>query len=290
MNKDKGVNLMKIALVTDSTSYLPDEVLKKYNVSVIPLNVVFKNESFREGVDITTAHFYEKVRTEEKLPTTSQPSIGELVNLYGDLSKEYDAIISIHISKGLSGTFEASQAAGKMVGNIDVYSVDAAITSMPQGFLVMEAGEMIKEGKTAEEIIIRLNRLKKNMRAYFMVADLNHLQRGGRLSGAQKLIGGLLNIKPVLHIIEGKIEAFEKIRSKKKALKRILDLLEKDALNRSIPKVAFIHANNEEGALELQKAFQDRYPKIVTYISYFGPVIGTHLGEGSLGAAWYFEN
>lgn len=280
---------MKIALVTDSTSYLPKEILKKYNVSVIPLSVVFDNESFREGIDITTIDFYKKVKTEEKFPTTSQPSMGELVNLYEDLSKEHDAIISIHLSKAISGTFEASQAADKMVENVDVYSIDSAITSMPQGFLVMEAGEMIRQDKSPEEIVTRLNRLSKNTRAYFMVADLNHLQRGGRLSGAQKLIGSLLNIKPVLHVNKGKIEAFEKIRSKKKALKRILDLLEKDALNKSVQKVAFIHANNEEGALELQKAFQDKYPKIETYISYFGPVIGTHLGEGSLGAAWYFE-
>ncbi len=281
---------MKIALVTDSTSYLPDEILKKYNVSVIPLNVVFENESFREGVDITTKEFYGKVKSEEKLPTTSQPSIGELVNLYEDLSKYHDAIISIHISKALSGTYEASLSAGKMVENIDVYSVDAAITTMPQGFLVMEAGEMIKQKKSPEDIVNRLSNLKANMRAYFMVADLGHLQRGGRLSGAQKLIGSLLNIKPVLHITEGEIRPFEKIRSKNKALKRILDLLEKDAMSKSIQKVAFIHANNESGALELQKQFIDKHPKIETYVSYFGPVIGTHLGEGSLGAAWYFEN
>lgn len=281
---------MKIALVTDSTSYLPVEILKKYNVSVIPLNVVFETETYREGIEMTTEEFYEKVRSEEKLPTTSQPSIGELVNLYEDLSKDHDAIISIHISKALSGTYEASKAAGKMVENVEVYSVDAAITTIPQGFLVMEAGEMIQQEIAPEDIVTRLIQLSKNMHAYFMVADLGHLQRGGRLSGAQKVIGSLLNIKPVLYITDGEIRPFEKIRSKNKALKRILDLLEKDAMSKSIQKVAFIHANNESGALELQKKFQDKHPTIETYVSYFGPVIGTHLGEGSLGAAWYFEN
>src|SRR5699024_2704327 len=281
---------MKIALVTDSTSYLPEEILKKYNVSVIPLNVIFENESYREGIEMTTEEFYEKVKSEEKLPTTSQPSIGELVNLYETLSKEHDAIISIHISKALSGTYEASKTAGQMVENVEVYSVDAAITTMPQGFLVMEAGEMIQQGMTPESIVTRLNQLSENMRAYFMVADLGHLQRGGRLSGAQKLIGSLLNIKPVLYITEGEIRPFEKIRSKNKALKRILDLLEKDAMNKSIQKLAFIHANNESGALDLQKKFKDKHPKVETYVSYFGPVIGTHLGEDSLGIAWYFES
>ncbi len=280
---------MKVALVTDSTSYLPKKMINKYNISIIPLNVVFENESYREGFDITTTEFYEKVKVEKKLPTTSQPSIGELVNLYEKLSKEYDAIISIHISQTLSGTYEASKVAGKMVENIEVYSVDSRITTIAQGFLVMEAAKMIQEGIAVEKIVTQLNNYTKNMRAYFMVDDLSHLQRGGRLSGAQKLVGSLLKIKPVLHIKDGMILPFEKIRSKKKALTRILSLLEKDAMNKSIKKVAFIHANNEAGAIELQKLFQDKYPNIETYTSYFGPVIGTHIGEGSLGATWYFE-
>ncbi|HLQ84039.1 MAG TPA: DegV family protein [Pseudogracilibacillus sp.] len=281
---------MKIALVTDSTAYLPKDMIDKYNVFVIPLNIIFENDSYREGVDITTAEFYKKVKTEENLPTTSQPAIGEMVKLYEELSNDYDAIISIHLSKRLSGTFEASQTAGNMVENIPVYSIDSTITTIPQGFLVMEAGEMIKDGMEVERIIDVLNNYIKNMTAYFMVADLSHLQRGGRLSGAQKIVGSLLNIKPVLHITDGQIKPFEKIRSKKKALKRIHNLLEQDALNKTIKKVAFVHANNEQGALELEKEFKDKYPYIETHISYFGPVIGTHIGEGALGAAWYFEN
>lgn len=280
---------MKIALVTDSTAYLPDNLLKKYNVSVVPLNVAFENESFREGIDITTKQFYEKVKLEVSLPTTSQPSIGELVSLYEELSVDYDAIISIHLSKQLSGTYEASKVAGKMVENIEVYSVDSAITTLPQGFLVMEAGEMINQNYLPEDIVYRLNQLSANMSAYFMVDDLGHLQRGGRLSGAQKVIGSVLNIKPVLHFTKGEIHPFEKIRSRKKALKRIFELLEQDALNKSIRKVAFIHSNNEAGAKELQKQFNDKHPTIETYISYFGPVIGTHLGEGAIGATWYYE-
>ena len=280
---------MKIALVTDSTAYLTKEMIEKNNIFVTPLNVVFDEESYREGEDITTSEFYEKVKSEKKLPTTSQPSIGELINLYESLSKDYDAIISIHISQKLSGTFDASQSAGQMVENVKVFSIDSAISTLPQGFLVLEAAEMIKEGKDVVEIVERIEELSHHTRAYFMVDDLSHLQRGGRLSGAQALVGSLLNIKPVLHIEDGRIEQYEKIRTKKKALRKMISLLEADISTKNVLKVVFIHGNDEETALTMQKEFLVNYPEVDTYISYFGPVIGTHLGEGSLGVAWYFE-
>src|SRR5699024_10523042 len=150
-------------------------------------------------------------------------------------------------------------------------------------------GEMINQNYLPEDIVYRLNQLSANMSAYFMVDDLGHLQRGGRLSGAQKVIGSVLNIKPVLHITKGEIRPLEKIRSRIKALKRILEIREQDAMNNTIRKVAFIHSTNEAGAKELQKQFNDKHPTIETYISYFGPVIGTHLGEGAIGATWYYE-
>lgn len=278
---------MKIAIVTDTTSYIPEDILEKYHIHTIPLSVVFGEESYREGIDITTEEFYTKVNESEKLPSTSQPAIGMFIELYEQLAKDYDAIISIHLSKKISGTYDAAMSAGNMVEDVAVYPFDSGLSAMPQGFFTIVASEMVQEGKKVEDILSHLENMKSKTKAYFMVDDLSHLQRGGRLSNAQAIVGSLLNIKPVLHMPDGTIIPFEKIRTRKKALKRIMSLLEQEAESKKIARVVFIHANDEPAAVELQQRFQEKYPNIETIISYFGPVIGTHLGEKSLGVSWY---
>jgi len=281
------VNTMKIAVVTDSTSYIPQEVIDKLNIHVIPLSVNFGEETYAENIEISTDKFYEKLQEEKALPTTSQPAIGAFIELYEKLEQSYDAVISIHISKKLSGTFETAKSAGNMMEKLQVHAYDTEYSAMPQGFYVIRAAELANEGQDIASIIQALNELRKNIRAYFMVDDLSHLQRGGRLSGAQALLGSLLNIKPILHIVEGSIVPYEKVRTKKRALRRIVKMLEDDVQTKRVQRVVFIHGNNEKEALKLRDDFQAKYPNIETMISYFGPVVGTHLGEGSLGITWY---
>lgn len=279
---------MKVAVMTDSTAYIPKDLREKHDIHIVPLSVVFENASYREDIDITTEQFYEKIRNSESLPTTSQPSAGSFIEVYEKLAaKNYDAVITVHLSSKISGTFQAAQSAGEMVEGIKVYAFDSELSALPQGFFAIEAAEMAKDRKSPEEIMEKLHQMKEKVRAYFMVEDLTNLQRGGRLSVAQALIGGLLKIKPILHFVDGEIMPYEKIRTRKKAIGRIMDMLEEDAAQGSIEKVVFIHANNESAALQLEKEFNEKYPDIETVISYFGPVIGTHLGEGSIGVSWY---
>lgn len=281
---------MKIAVLTDSTAYLSKELREKHNIYMIPLSVVFGHDVFREEIDLTTEQFYQKVRNSESLPTTSQPAIGEFEELFANLKEDgYEAVISIHLSKKISGTYQAAVSAGKMIEGIEVYAFDSEISTMPQGIYAMEAAIMAKQNKTPDEIIAHLEELKQTSRAYFMVDDLSHLQRGGRLSGAQAIVGSLLKIKPILHFVDGEIEPFEKIRTRKKALERINNMLQDDIREKGVTRVIFIHANDEKSALQMEKQFNEQYPTIETMISYFGPVIGTHLGEGALGIAWYTE-
>lgn len=278
---------MKIAVMTDSTAYIPEDVRKEHNIHLVPLSVVFGEESYREEIDITTEEFYEKMRNAKELPTTSQPSIGVVTEKLEELAKEYDAVVSIHLSSGISGTYQAVVSAGEMVDSIKVYAYDSELSCMAQGFYTIEAAEMAKAGKSVEEILARLDEMKQSMRAYFMVDDLTNLHKGGRLSGAQALVGGLLQIKPVLHFVDKKIVPFEKIRTRKKAIQRIFGMLEEDAAKGKNLRVVFIHGNDEPSAKELQEKFLEKYSETETYISYFGPVIGTHLGEGALGICWY---
>jgi DegV family protein with EDD domain len=276
---------MKTAVVTDSTAYIPKELREKYNIHMIPLNVIFGNEVYQEEVEISAAQFYQEVK-EKELPTTSQPAIGQMVELFERLSKEYDSVISIHLSSGISGTFAGAVTASTMVEGIRVYPFDSEISCMPQGLYAIEAAKMALAGGKPEAIMSRLVELKKTARAYFMVDDLSHLQRGGRLSSAQALIGSLLQVKPLLHFENKVIVPFEKVRTRKKAMKRIVDLLEEDAASGQPYQAAIIHANREEEALEWKIELEGQFPNVEFSISYFGAVIGTHLGEGAMGMGW----
>lgn len=275
---------MKTAVVTDSTAYIPKDLRDKLNIHMIPLSVIFGTETYREEVDITALEFYEEVKNRE-LPTTSQPPVGEFVQLFEQLSKDYDSVVSIHLSSGISGTFQGAVSAGEMVENIDVFAFDSEISCRVQGFYVLEAAQMAQEGKGPEEIIARLDEMKKTLYAYFMVDDLSHLQRGGRLSSAQALIGSLLQVKPLLHFEDKKIVPFEKIRTRKKAMRRMVDLLVEASAGEQY-RAVIIHANREQEAMEWKKELEAELPNVEFMISYFGPVIGTHLGEGSMGLGW----
>ncbi|MBW8349448.1 DegV family protein [Bacillus sp. IITD106] len=277
---------MKTVVVTDSTSYIPKHIRENLNIHMIPLSVVMNGETYREEIDISANDFYEEVRNGQKLPTTTQPPIGEFEELYNELAKEYDAIISIHLSSGISGTYQGAVAAADMIEEAKVYPYDSEISCMAQGFYVIEAARMAQEGKNPEEILARLNDLKTYMRAYFMVDDLSHLQRGGRLSSAQAIIGSLLNIKPLLHFVDKVIVPFEKIRTRKKAMKRIEELLGEDARKGEPLQATIIHANRVEEAANWKQELSALYPNVEFTISYFGPVIGTHLGEGAMGLCW----
>ncbi|QED49612.1 DegV family protein [Cytobacillus dafuensis] len=276
---------MKIAVVTDSTSYIPKNLRDKLNIHMIPLSVIFGNETYKEEVDITASEFYKEVKL-KGLPTTSQPPVGQFVELFNKLSEDYDAVISIHLSSGISGTYQGAVTASGMTNGIEVFPFDSEISCMAQGFYVLEAAEMAAAGKSIQDIMARLEEIKKSVRAYFMVDDLSHLQRGGRLSSAQALIGSLLQVKPLLHFVDKMIAPFEKIRTSKKAMKRIVDLLEEDVKSGEPYRAVIIHANREEGAKEWAADLEARFPNVEFMISYFGPVIGTHLGEGSLGLCW----
>jgi DegV family protein with EDD domain len=279
------VFFMKTAVVTDSTAYIPKELRDKWNIQMIPLNVIFEGEVYQEEIDIQAEEFFEEVKQRE-LPTTSQPPVGQFVELFEQLSKDYDAVISIHLSSGISGTFQGAVAAGNMVESIKVYPIDSEMSCMIQGFYALEAAEWAARGEQPESIITRLEELKKSTRAYFMVDDLSHLQRGGRLSSAQAFIGSLLQVKPLLHFENKVIVPFEKIRTRKKAMKRIVDLLREDTQNDSEYQAVIIHANREKEAIEWMDELTPQFSNVEFRISYFGPVIGTHLGEGAMALGW----
>ncbi|WP_416147319.1 DegV family protein [Salipaludibacillus sp. HK11] len=278
--------MSKIAIVTDSTAYIPEELRKENAITMVPLNVMFGEEMYQEEVEITTEEFYKKMKQSEELPTTSQPAIGLFEETFQRLAEDHDQIIVITLSSGISGTHQTAIAAGNMTDDVEVHVFDTEVSCMPQGFYVLSAAKMVKEGYDSKKILDHLYNMKNHMKAYFMADDLNHLHRGGRLNGAQLFVGSLLQIKPVLHFENKVIVPYEKVRTEKRALARIYSLLDSDAKGGTSLDIAVIHANRPDKALEIADELREKYPNANVYISYFGPVIGTHLGERSIGIGW----
>ncbi|WP_078555834.1 DegV family protein [Bacillus alkalicellulosilyticus] len=282
--------MSKIAVVTDSTAYLSDEQIKENDIHVVPLNVIFGDISYQESVDLKADAFYELIKTSDKLPTTSQPAVGVFAELFEKLQSEgVEDVICIHLSSKLSGTFQSAVSASTMVEGIKIHPIDSEIASSPLAFYALEAAQLAKAGKSVEEIILKVEEMKSKNKAYFVVDDLNHLHRGGRMNAAQLLVGSLLKIKPILHLVDGKIVPFEKVRTQKKALAKIFSMLEEDVKQNEELKIAIVQAKREDQAKEIADELQAKYPKAHISISFFGPVLGTHLGEGSLAICWNYS-
>ncbi|SDE30609.1 DegV family protein [Bhargavaea beijingensis] len=276
---------MKTAIVTDSTAYLPGPERHRLGIRMVPLSVTIDGKVYEEEVGLEADRFYDFVR-EGELPKTSQPPIGKFADCFQALKKEgFDAAVVVTLSSGISGTFTSAVQAGELVEGLDVHVFDSEIACMPQGFYALRAAKMARNNATPEAIMTELQEMKKSLRAYFMVDDLSHLQRGGRLSGAQALIGGLLQVKPLLHFKDKVIVPFEKIRTRKKAMNRIAELLAQDA-GKGHLEAAIIHANRAEDAEAWREELSRKFPDVEFVVSYFGPVIGTHLGEGAMGLGW----
>lgn len=275
---------MKIALITDSVAYLSKKEQEKLNVFVLPLSVEYEGKVYVEGEGLTADTFYDLIRGGKTLPKSSQPTIGKTMELFEQLSKEYDAAIAVHLSADISGTFQTVFSLKDEFDNFKVYPVDSRRAVGSQVLLLRLAHQLILEGKTPEEIVKALEESIQYHNVYFLVDDLTNLQKGGRLSAASAMVGKMLSIKPLL-TIDGKIEAVEKIRTFKKGVSRIIELIaEHREKIGNVPMSFFIyHGNSLAVGEDLQRQLQEKYPDSTFELVNFGPVIGTHLGEGAVG-------
>ncbi|KRM91736.1 DegV family protein [Fructilactobacillus florum] len=281
---------MKTAIVTDSSTYLPMKEIKKHNIKVIPIQIIFSDESFEEGVNLTNKQFYEKLEASTTLPSTSQPPIGELINLYNRLAEEgYDNVISIHLAATISGLYQQVVQISNMVSDIRVIPFDSQITVALMGELVRYAATLAERNIDPDTIIAKLTNLRSTIDELFVVDDLKNLVKGGRLSNSSAFIGGLLNIKPLLTFdkTSDQIIAFDKVRTMKRANKRVLELFQAKIEHCDYPLKAFImDANDPKANKEWVKNFKRIAPNQTVVQSYLGPTIGTHLGERAMALGW----
>ncbi|NVY95801.1 DegV family protein [Lactobacillus sp. DCY120] len=281
---------MKIAVVTDSSSYLSKAEADRYHIRVISTPVIINDHVFHEGIDITNEEFYTQMRKTTELPKTSQPEIQEVSQLYDELAAEgYEVVISIHLAKTISGFINSLQSLAQSKTNIKIIPFDSHITVRLMGYLALEAGRMAQEGIELEAILARLEDLRSTIDENLIVDDLNNLVKGGRLSNASAVIGSMLNIKPLLTFDDqtDKIVAFGKVRSMKKAYLKSEQRFEAVQAAADFPyRLLVLDANNRPENDLWTKHLREKFPNLTIEQSYFGPVIGTHLGENAMALGW----
>lgn len=267
------------AVVTDSTADLPDEWRERYDIEVVPLKVLFGEETFRDGVDMSNEQFFARLATSTKLPTTSAPSPGEFAEVYQRLAKDHDGCISIHIGAQLSATAESARVGAQSVEGFRVEVVDSETVTMPMAFLCKVAAE----AASLEEATAAVKKLIPGCRVLALLDTMRYIEMGGRVSRAQAMIGTLLDVKPMLLVKDREIKAVDRVRTRSRAIPRMIEFFESDV---PVEYVGVMHAQAHEEAGNIAAGLRERHPDLEIPIGQIGCVLGTHTGPKALGLVY----
>lgn len=280
---------MAIKIVTDSTSYISDEYIKKYDIKLVSLNVIINGVSSRE-LDIENEVFYEEIKNSKEIPKSSQPIPNEMLNTFREIVEDGDSIVGIFLSSKMSGTYSNANMIKDMIledyPDAEIHILDSKTNCMQMGFAVIEAARTASEGKSINEVINAANHVINNSRFLFTPETLEYLKKGGRIGGAAALFGNVLQIKPILTVVNGETSVFKKVRTRKKAIEEIVKTVLEEIEAKGLGDIVVHHINCQEDGLKLAKALENRLGKKVE-IQSIGPVIGVHVGPGSIGIAYY---
>ncbi len=276
-----------IAIVTDSTVNLPDSYIKEYSITVAPQIVIWDGETYEDGISIHAKEFYERLKTSRTSPTTSQVSQITMKDIFERLLAQGNDILCITVSSKLSGTMNSAVQAKEMFpAGAPIELVNSYGASLALGFQVLQAARAVQNGASMKETKALLDRARSNTGAFFVVETLDYLHRGGRIGNAAHLLGTALNLKPILQLKNGMIEAAAKVRTQKKAIERMYTLLEKELAHSRQNRLGILHANATFEAELVMKECQQRFTPNEIMITEVSPVIGTHTGPGTVGIAF----
>jgi len=280
--------MSKVAIVTDSTAYLPTELVEQLNITIVPLILILGEKSFEDGVDILPDDFYRLMENSKLVPTTSQATMLSMKNAFEGLLEQGFAVLGLFLSSRLSGTVESALQARAMIqkGQEKISIMDSLATTMALGWPVLTAARAANAGENLVECQKLAEKARDQTGVMFVVETLEYLHRGGRIGGAQAMLGTILHVKPLLELQDGRIESVEKIRTKKQALSRMLDLIEEKIGGRKPVRLATVHANAEAEALSLLETARQRFNPIESLYSPLSPVIGAHAGPGTVALAY----
>lgn len=277
---------MAIRIVIDSTSDVTDEIIEKYKIKMVPLTVNFEDESLLDKIELNSKDFFDKLEKAEKLPTTTLVSPGAFVEAFSEILMEGDQVLGIFLASEFSGTYDSARMAKDMIGSDDIHIIDTRSVCLGSFALILEAIELVQKNKPIEEIVNELNQLKEKIVAVAALDTLKYLEKGGRLSKGQAVVGSLLNIKPIIEIKDGKLSVIEKIRGKNKTIKWFDEWIGKNNYDLSDKTVLLFHGRAYDQLKLLRETLEEKY-KIKNIIEQeIGAVIGTHAGPGVLGVGF----
>jgi DegV family protein with EDD domain len=279
----------KVVVVTDSTAYIPEQALGGLHIPVIPLWVLWSDERFRDGVDMDPPAFYHRLRESKAFPTTSQPSVGEFTGFFRQVAdeNEADAVVGVFVTSKLSGTVANAQAVQARLSELTIRVVDSLSTSMAQGFMVLAAARAAAAGKSLDKVVAAAEEMRDRVHLLFAVDTLEYLHRGGRIGGAKWLMGTALKIKPLLHILDGTVEPLAQVRTKRKAIARMLDVVEERLGGKQMAEASVIDADSPEEGDAVAEQVKERFGVSTVCRTVVSPVIGVHAGPGTVGVAFY---
>jgi DegV family protein with EDD domain len=285
----RGEIYMSIKIVTDSTSYIPTEYLQKYGISVVSLNVFINDKSTRE-LDIDNRFFYNEMNASNEVPKSSQPIPNEMLNTFENIIKNNNSIIGIFLSSSMSGTFSSANLIKNMIledfPNADITIIDSKTNCMQMGFAAVEGAKACLEGKSKNDIVDTINHVLTHSRFLFSPDTLDYLKKGGRIGSASALLGNILQIKPILTVKDGETSIFTKVRTRKKVIDTIINTVLEDIQENSLGGIIVHHINCEDEGLKIAKILEEKLNVPVKTQS-IGPVIGLHVGPGSIGIAYH---
>jgi DegV family protein with EDD domain len=274
-----------IALVTDSTSVIPEELIAKYGIFVGPQVVIWDGQTLEDGVDIMPDAFYARLKTSATMPTTSQVTVASFHKIFTPLIAAGRPIVALLISTKLSGSIQSAEQAKQEFPGAQIEIIDSMDSAMSLGFQVLMTARQIEAGRSFSEVVAYARQAKDHTGVMFVVDTLEFLHRGGRIGGAARLMGTALNMKPLLHVQDGRIEPLERIRTKAKAQARMLDVLGEKVQGHSNVRIAAIHAAAEAEAVAVLEQAKARFSPVETMVCWASPAIGTHVGPGIVGLA-----
>ena len=278
--------MKKVAIVTDSTAYLPQEYVDSLPIKVIPLTVNWDGKTYRDGIDIKPNEFYTRLSKSNTLPTTSQATVKDFSDVYEQLIKEDYAILTMPISSGISGTVNSAFQAKEMFPKAEIDVIDTKLVSMALGFQVLAAARAAKEGASLAEVKKIAIEAYSHIGVYFVVDTLKYLHAGGRIGSAKRWLGTALKIKPVLEIKDGKIEAVKSVFTFNKALDAMIEMIDNDVQGKSPIRVSVFHALADDAAQVLLERTVKHFNAVEGIMSFVSPVVGSHVGPGTISIAY----